>query len=322
MASQVETTHGPAELPAPRSFWRRKIWLLPLALIAIAAVYYLGGALYLHQIDDDPDFALDSSVPEGASHAVAIAADLIEREVEQNHWVANDPFFMPGVLLDNMPNFQQGIVAGVSRFTIELTDQIGRTRGSSQVDSDLERAAGLMRYPGTVWIFDFQTSLAPTASSEAQYTRAVRSLRAYNDRLAAGQAVFEPRADNLLATISRISTDIGSASGGLNDRIDSGAWLDFQADDLFYRTKGQLYAYYLLLRELRGDFGSVIDERDLGPAWQQMLDSFARAAGLYPWVVMNGTPDGVLQPNHLAAQGFYLLRARTQLKEIMDILLK
>jgi hypothetical protein len=27
-------------------------------------------------------------------------------------------------------------------------------------------------------------------------------------------------------------------------------------------------------------------------------------------------------PSHLAAQGFYLLRARTQLKEIVNILLK
>jgi hypothetical protein len=30
----------------------------------------------------------------------------------------------------------------------------------------------------------------------------------------------------------------------------------------------------------------------------------------------------MLQPNHLAAQGFYLLRARTQLEEITDILQK
>jgi hypothetical protein len=322
MASKLETTLHPAELPAPRSFWRRKVWLLPLVLIALVAVYYLGGALYLHQIDDDLDFGLESSAPAGGSKSVALAADLIDREIDQNHWVANDPFFMPGVLLDNMPNYQQGIIAGLSRFTIELADQIGRTRGSSQVDPDLERAAGLMRYPGTVWIFDFQTSWAPTASSEAQYRRAARALETYNERLAAGEAVFEPRADNLLATMSRIGADVGSASGALNDRIESGAWLDFQADDLFYRTKGRLYAYYLLARALRSDFGAVMEERDLGPAWDQMLESLGRAAGLHPWVVMNGTPDGVLQPNHLAAQGFYLLRARTQLKEIMDILLK
>ncbi len=46
------------------------------------------------------------------------------------------------------------------------------------------------------------------------------------------------------------------------------------------------------------------------------------AAQLDPWVVWNGYPDGFLIPNHLAAQGFYLLRARTQLREITAILLK
>ena len=39
-------------------------------------------------------------------------------------------------------------------------------------------------------------------------------------------------------------------------------------------------------------------------------------------VIVNGKPDGQLQPNHLAVQGFYLLRARTQLREISNILLK
>jgi len=46
------------------------------------------------------------------------------------------------------------------------------------------------------------------------------------------------------------------------------------------------------------------------------------AAQLDPWVVWNGYPDALLIPNHLLAQGFYLLRARTQLREITNILLK
>eukprot|EP01034_Spumella_vulgaris_P004887 gene4887-6236_t len=46
------------------------------------------------------------------------------------------------------------------------------------------------------------------------------------------------------------------------------------------------------------------------------------AAQLDPWVVWNGYPDALLFPNHLLAQGFYLLRARTQLREITNILLK
>jgi hypothetical protein len=319
----AEATLHPAELEATRPWYRRRLWVWPLLLLGLLFVYYLGGMLWLHEIDDDPAFARESSAPEGASEAVAVAADLVEREIETHRWVANDPFFMPASLLDNMPEFQQGIVAAISRFTLELTDQIGRTRGSSQADPDLDRAAGLLRYPGTIWIFDFSTSWAPTASSEQQYRRAVAALRAYNERLGRGQAVFETRADNLLATLDRIAADIGSSSAAIDQQIKAaGFWPDFTADNLFYATKGRLYAYYLLLRALEVDFANVIRERQLGSAWTQTMESFREAALLQPWVVVNGAPDGQLMPNHLTSQGFFLLRARTQLREISNILLK
>jgi hypothetical protein len=318
-----EAALHPAEVPAQRPWYRRRLWIWPVVLVALLAVYYLAGMIWLHRIDDDPDFAIESSAPEGGSRSVALAADLIDREINTHRWVANDPFFMPGSMLDNMPNFQQGIVTGLSRFALELTDQVARTRGSSQMDPDLNNAAGLLRYPGDVWIFNPSTSLAPTASSESQYRQAMIALRNYNQRLAQGNAVFEARADNLLATLDRIAGDLGSASAALDERVAEGGFgIDFGADDLFYANKGRLYAYYLLLRELGVDYAGVIQGRDLVSAWGQMLDSFRAAATLQPWVIVNGAPDSQLLPSHLAAQGFFLLRARTQLREISDILLK
>jgi hypothetical protein len=313
----------PVEQPAARPWYRPRPWVWLVVLLGLLVLYYLGGMLWLHTIDADQDFGLQSSAPEGGSQAVAIAADLIDREINTHRWVANDPFFLPGSLLDNMPEFQQGIVAAISRFTLELTDQVGRTRGSSQADPDLDRAAGLLRYPGTIWIFDLRTSMAPTASSEQQYRQAVEALRRYNERLAQGQAVFETRADNLLGTLDRIAADIGSSSAALDHQIRAaGFWPDFAADNLFYATKGRLYAYFLLMRALEVDFANVIRERQLGGAWSQTTDSFREAATLQPWVIVNGAPDSQVMPSHLASQGFFLLRARTQLKEISDILLK
>jgi hypothetical protein len=319
----VEDTLSRSEAGTAGWNWRR-LRIGGLALLALLVVYYLGGMIWLHEIDDDPDFALASSAPEGGSATVAIAADLIDREINSHRWVANDPFFMPGSLLDNMPNYQQGIIAALSRFTIELADQIARTRGSSQIDRDLDTASGLLKYPGTVWIFDLAVSFAPTASSESQYRRALRALHDYNQRLSEGRATFEVRADNLQATLKRIAADFGSSSAAIDRHLAerSGFGLDFSADDVFYMNKGRLYAYYLLLRTMTTDFGKVISERDLSGAWTQMLDSFRAAATLQPWVVINGEPDSQFLPSHLAAQGFFLLRARTQLKEITNILLK
>ena len=80
--------------------------------------------------------------------------------------------------------------------------------------------------------------------------------------------------------------------------------------------------FLVLLRELGVDFEKVITERDLSSAWAQMLETFKIAATLQPWVVLNGGPSSQFVPSHLASQGFYLLRARTQLREVTNILLK
>ncbi len=294
-----------------------------VVLVVLVLLYYVVGAFVMHSIDDDPNFQAINE-PEGGSHAVAATAALIDREVDTHFWTANDPFFYPSALLDNTPNFQQGIIYALSRFTIEMADQIGRTRGSSEVDADLDKAAGLLKYPGNVWIFDLSTSFLPTPASETQYRAASRALKAYNDRLASGQAIFERRSDNLIATLDRIASDLGSASATLDQHLAKPRPLlvDTKVDDIFYGVKGRLYGYAVLLRELGRDFDGVIKDRQLRPAWDQMMQSLNQAAILDPVVVMNGAPDGAYFPSHLAVQGFYLLRARTQLREITNILLK
>ena len=290
-----------------------------------AAVYYPIGMMTIHRVNDDINYSPpEADIPKGGSFSVAAAAGLIEREVEIARWTANDPWFLPGSALDNMPNFQQGIISALARFAFELTDQIGRTRGSSQTDPNLQEAAGLLQYSGKKWVFDFSTSLAPTATSEAQYRKAARSLLDYNKRLSEGNAVFDRRSDNLMATLDRIALDLGSSSAALDSHIAdySGGFFDFQADDLYYNIKGQLYGYTILLREISRDFEKVIAERDLVKPWALMMKSFEHGAMLDPLVIVNGSPDAQFAPSHLAAQGFYLLRARTQLREITNILLK
>lgn len=305
----------------PKSAWRH-VRRLVIGIVALIVLYYGGGMIVYHRIDDDTSF--ETTVAPGESHAVAMAAALIQREVELHHWIANDPFFYPTALLDNAPNYQMGIIAALSRFAIEMTDHIGRTRGSSEVDRDLDQAAGLLKYPGNVWVFNLSTSVLPTASSEAQYRQARKALQAYNMRLAAHQATFEARADNLQAYLERVAADLGSSSAVLERRVreHGGEIIDFHSDDIYYSTKGKLYGHYMVLREIGNDFKPVLDEKQLGPAWNQMLSSLREAAKLQPLIVRNGLPDDMLQPSHLAAQGFYLLRARTQLREISDILLK
>jgi len=296
-----------------------------LILLFLIIAYYPIGMFMVNNIEDDIDFVPSGqNVVAGGSHTVDMMAGLIDREINVNRWTANDPFFMPSSALDNMPNYQQGVISALARFGFELTDQIGRTRGSSQTDPDLQAAAGLLQYSGTQWSWDPSISWLPTAASEEQYEKARKSLISYNKRLAAGKAVFEKRADNLLATLDRIALDIGSSTAAIDRHIDENAGdiIDFQADDLFYNIKGQSYGYYMILKALSQDYESLIKERELNNAWSQMLRSLKSVIELDPFIVVNATPDSQFLPNHLAAQGFYVLRARAQLQEISNILLK
>jgi len=56
------------------------------------------------------------------------------------------------------------------------------------------------------------------------------------------------------------------------------------------------------LRELGTDFQNVIRDRDLTGPWTRMVETFRVASELNPFIVWNGYPDGVILPNHLAAQ--------------------
>jgi hypothetical protein len=141
---------------------------------------------------------------------------------------------------------------------------------------------------------------------------------------AAGKVQFEPRADSLISALDRIGADLGDASAEIDTQIDqnSGAWIDWSADDKFYLIKGKIYTYALLLRALGEDFSTIIEEKGATSAWNRMVSSLMEGASLRPLVVINGRPDALMQPNHLAAEGFYLLRARAQLEELSDILIK
>ncbi|MCH2395360.1 MAG: DUF2333 domain-containing protein, partial [Oceanibaculum sp.] len=92
------------EYSAPRrrvTQWLRRI---PLArslgvLIVLVLLYYGAGAAIINKIDADPDF-VPQNVAECGSNAIAAAAALVSREVDENGWTANDPFFMPSAILD------------------------------------------------------------------------------------------------------------------------------------------------------------------------------------------------------------------------------
>jgi hypothetical protein len=312
------------ETPDGRTLRRWAPWVLGAILLGLC-LYYPIGAIAAHKINDDPNFA-PADVAPGASRAVAAAADLLTREVDQTGWVANTPPLAPNALLKyggNMMNFQIGITTAIAIVSVELRDQVGRLRGTSGSDPDLVAAASSIQYDPTQWIWRWGHIL-PQSSAVDQYRLARNHLLAYNHRLAAKQAVFDVRADNLLDVMERVGLDMGAGAAQLDAQIQAGRHviIDRKADKLLYNVKGRAYAYYIILRELKTDFAPVIQQRDIGAVYDEMLRTLEVAATLRPVVTQNGSLNGVLANNHLAIEGFYVTLARARLREITDILSK
>lgn len=264
------------------------------------------------------------------SALVDVTADLIDLNVNRNVWVSsmlaskmgffgipwkNTPFF------DNKAAFQLGVNQVMRRTTIELVDTLGRVRGTSQIDQNLQDARGHMAFDEDAWYFGtnpfgFRT---PTPGI---YRQAVDDLRVFNDSLAQCKATFDARADNLLTFVDRIAGDIGSTSDILRARIDdsNAGWFDSRADDRFWFAYGQLYAYYGILTATKSDFSAIVTERNLTALWTRMTEQLRIALDMQPWIISNGNESSAIFPSHLATMGFYLLRVRSNLVEIRSVL--
>ncbi|MEW6631183.1 MAG: DUF2333 family protein [Pseudomonadota bacterium] len=264
----------------------------------------------------------------GNSAIAQMAADLTDFNVNQNAWVSSMILYKLGLFginwddtpwMDNKANFQRGINQAVRRTATELADNLGRVRSTSQIDSDLQAARGRLQYDESTW---YISSNGMTATTPSMYRLAIGNLRSFNARLAACQTTFDARADNLKQYIDRIASDIGSTSAILKERAENhnAGWFDFRADDRFWFAYGQLYAYYGLMKASEADFEDVIKEKHLQNLWDTMDQQFVSALRIQPFIIANGREDGWLLPTHLTTMGFYILRVRSNMVEISNVL--
>jgi hypothetical protein len=301
-------------------------------MVALVIVYF---AVFIHEyhIDDDPDLKpMPQYVVDGGSKAVTMAATLMDLEVR--HWAPNKPWFFPIAHSSNMIAYQKAIQYAVAQWATQMTDFLGRERGSGEADPNLVAAKGLLNYEPTAFIL-------PSAVS--QYRDGIKNLDDYNHRLAKGQAKYDRIASSLSDFLVKIDKDLGSQSGTIeltvlspddyteaerqlmtdNQRrvlASNGGYFDSRATDVFFATKGRMYAYYVILNALGEDFHDTIAAKGAQVHWQNMLVSLRSGADLYKFFVANGSRGSYFTPSDLAYQGFFLLRFDKQLLEVADIL--
>lgn len=261
---------------------------------------------------------------------VDATADLIDFNVNQNAWISSMLLYKLGLFgldwdktpyFDNKASFQRGVNQAIRRTTIELVDTLGRVRGTSQIDADLQTARGSLQFDESTWYFGW-SPFGPKTPTPSFYRSAIKDLNKFNDRLEKCEAVFDARADNLLQFVDRIANDIGATSAILRERSENynGGWFDTRADDRFWFAYGQLYAYYGLLTAARVDFADVIEERRLTALWDELEEQLRASLNIRPFIISNGAESGWLMPSHLATLGFYVLRVRSNLVEVRLVL--
>ncbi|TIX65861.1 MAG: DUF2333 family protein, partial [Mesorhizobium sp.] len=264
------------------------------------------------------------------SAIVQVAADLIDFNVNENAWISSMILYKLGFFgmdwdrtpfLDNKASFQRGVNQAIRRTAVELVDTLGRVRGTSQIDQNLQDARGAITFDEETWYFGLRP-FGPKTPTPSFYRTAASSLRAFNDRLMKCEVVFNARADNLLQFVDRIASDIGSTSDLIRDRSQNfnSGWFDTRADDRFWFAYGQLYGYYGILTAAHHDFQQILDNRGLTPLWNSVEGQLRAALAIQPLIISNGREDGWIMPTHLTTMGFYVLRVRSNLVEVRSVL--
>ncbi|MEE9376133.1 MAG: DUF2333 family protein [Rhizobiaceae bacterium] len=332
-------------------WYKRRGWMIkaPIGLLLLALAVGYGYFIYQTQrwAGFNPNYANEYNFQpritlsgDGASDGdekkcqpsavVQVTSDLIDHTVNENKWISSMLLYKMGLFgvswdhtpyLDDQASFQRGIHQATRRIGVELVDRLGRIRGTSQVDKSLQKARGKLQFDEYTWYFGLNP-LGFQIPTPSYYREAQISLSKFNDRLGKCEALFDARADNLIQLLDRITSDIGSTSDILlkrSENFDSG-WFDSRADDRFWFAYGQLYAYSGLLKAMRSDFADVVKNRGLGPLWTRMENQVNGALAIRPFIISNGAEDGWIMPTHLATIGFYVLRVRSNMVEVRDVL--
>ena len=142
---------------------------------------------------------------------IRVAETLLEK---RGGYLSNDRF-PPGLWLDNMPNWEKGVLTQVRDLSRVIRNDYSRSQSQSQEDPDMVLAVEKFFSESNSWLFP------PT---ERRYREGIAALSAYQDRLtgaAQPEAQFYARADNLREWLAEVEKRVGSMSRRLGNSVAS-----------------------------------------------------------------------------------------------------
>ncbi|MFC3149502.1 DUF2333 family protein [Litoribrevibacter euphylliae] len=252
-------------------------------------------------------------------------------------YIAND-ILPPGLVMDNMPNWELGVLVQVRDLARAFRRDFSRSQSQSTEDKDLAKAEPLLN-------FEHKSRFFP--SSESQYDDAKAYLESYLARLAdpkESRAQFYTRADNLSRWLSDVETRLGSlsqrlsaavgkaqintdlagdsaaqqATPGIQDQIVKTPWLEI--DDVFYQTRGSCWALIQILTAIENDFRPVLEKKNARISLKQIIRELESTQdAVWSPLILNGEGFGLLA-NHSLVMASYVARAHAAIIDLRSLL--
>lgn len=244
----------------------------------------------------------------------------------------------PGVWLDNIPNWEYGVLVQVRDLSRVLQESFSRSQSQSSEDSALKQAHALFSFDSQSWILP---------ATEDEYRRAIEHTQDYLVRLAdTGQndAQFYARADNLRYWLGSVEVRLGGLSQKLSASVgqrrlntdlagDADArqstqvpgefevktpWM--QIDDVFYEARGACWALVHFLKAIEVDFADVLEKKNAAVSVRQIVRELeGTQQSLFSPMILNGSGFGVLA-NHSLVMANYISRANAALIDLRELL--
>ena len=287
--------------------WKMVLTFVPLFLI----FYYVLGSKIVENIDVKTQYKIENDATPLFMTADTMSF-LIKREVDDKMWTPNLPLVFPAYILDNMPNFQTGIITAVKDIAGTLRYLKHNTENQNK---DIKAAYKLLNYAPNVWIMSRKGKFNLAPSSNSQYRKAGNELRKFMR-----DGIYKPDIDDLRLLLQKISTKLQKLTLDSENyqQENTSLWFDGGADDLFYIHKGYAFALWQISNTLCRDYKDLIIENNLYEDWIRMSASLQKAAEYSPSIIRNGKIDSAFIPNHLLMQNYYLLRSISAALKIRD----
>jgi hypothetical protein len=252
-------------------------------------------------------------------------------------YLSND-IFPPGVWLDNMQNWEFGVLTLLRDTARVYRNDFSRSQSQSAENKDLAEAEGKFFFENNSWFLP---------STENTYVDGIRFFTTYQQMLADSQnnqVQFYARADNLQQWLATTETRLGSLSQRLSASVgkrqlntdlagDSSAsqstnapterfvktpWLEI--DDVFYEARGFTWALIHMLRAIEEDFGDVLDKKAARVSLKQIIRELEPTQDVV-WspMVLNGDGFGLVA-NHSLIMASHISRTNAAIIDLRSLL--